>query len=135
LLGITPQTPVADISNYFLNQSWDAYSEQFDIHVTATLYTCMAFLELLDAGNKAGNISWSSQVIATGSAQAFNKNPMSGFGYSTSKAAEVHLMKSLAFYFTPHGIRSNILAPGCKSHLHIVRDAPGNEINMLTNLI
>ncbi|EPE36849.1 NAD(P)-binding Rossmann-fold containing protein [Glarea lozoyensis ATCC 20868] len=110
--GITPQSCIPAISECFLNQPWEAYTQQMDVHVTATLYTCMAFLDLLDLGNKAQNISWSSQIIATGSAQGFNKNPLSGLGYSVSKAAETHLIKSLAFYLAPNGIRCNVLAPG-----------------------
>ncbi|CAG8957440.1 hypothetical protein HYFRA_00011421 [Hymenoscyphus fraxineus] len=110
--GLTPESSISEVQEFFLTRPWEAYTQQFDVHVTATLYTCISFLTLLSAGNKRQNIPWTSQVIATGSAQAFNKNPLSGLGYSTSKAAETHLMKSLAFMLGPYNIRSNILAPG-----------------------
>jgi len=53
-----------------------------------------------------------SQIIAIASVQGLNKNPMAGFGYHTSKAAQIHLMKCLAVLLEPFGIRSNVIAPG-----------------------
>jgi NAD(P)-dependent dehydrogenase (short-subunit alcohol dehydrogenase family) len=38
-----------------------------------------------------------------------------GFAYSSSKAAVTHLMKQMATFLAPHGILSNLLAPGSKS--------------------
>lgn len=114
LMGVNPQSSIEEVQEYMLSRPWEAYTEQFNVHVTATLYTATVFLTLLDAGNKKGNVSWTSQVIATGSAQGFNKAPLSGIGYSTSKAAETHLMKTLAHYLMPWNIRSNIIAPGCE---------------------
>ncbi|KAF4632237.1 hypothetical protein G7Y89_g5898 [Cudoniella acicularis] len=60
LFDISPASPLPEISSFLLSRPWEAYTEQFNVHVTATLYTCVAFLELLDAGNKKGNISWST---------------------------------------------------------------------------
>jgi len=115
LMGINPQNSIEEVQEYMLSRPWEAYTEQFNVHVTATLYTAIVFLGLLDAGNKKGNVGWTSQFVATGSAQGFNKAPLSGLGYSTSKAAETHLIKSLAHYLTPWNIRSNMISPGCKS--------------------
>ncbi|KAH6674638.1 hypothetical protein B0J14DRAFT_590444 [Halenospora varia] len=112
IFDISPQSSIEEISEYMLSRPWEAYTEQFNIHFTSTLYTCLSFLTLLKSGNTTSNLPFSSQIIATGSAQAFNKNPLSGFGYSASKAAETHLIKSLAFYLAPNNIRCNVLSPG-----------------------
>jgi NAD(P)-dependent dehydrogenase (short-subunit alcohol dehydrogenase family) len=67
----------------------------------------------LDAGNKKGNVEQKSQVIATSSIGGFNRVPLAGFAYGTSKAAATHLMKQFATSLAPHDIRSNVIAPGC----------------------
>jgi NAD(P)-dependent dehydrogenase (short-subunit alcohol dehydrogenase family) len=73
----------------------------------------VAFLKLLDLGNKNGNVKQKSQVIAISSIGAFNRVPLAGFAYSASKAAVIHLMKQFATALVPWDIRSNVIAPGC----------------------
>jgi NAD(P)-dependent dehydrogenase (short-subunit alcohol dehydrogenase family) len=85
------------------------------VNTTAVFYTVVAFLELLDKGNKAGNVAQKSQVVCVSSAGAYNRVPMAGYAYSSSKAAVVHIMKQLATSLVPYDIRSNVIAPGCKS--------------------
>jgi NAD(P)-dependent dehydrogenase (short-subunit alcohol dehydrogenase family) len=82
-------------------------------------FTIVAFLGLLDAGNKKGNLEQKSQVIATSSIGSLNRNVPGGFAYGQSKAATTHMMKQLATNLAPLGIRSNILAPGCKFSFQI----------------
>lgn len=82
---------------------------------TAVFYTIIAFLELLDKGNKAGNVDQKSQVIAVSSIGAFNRIPLAGYAYGSSKAAVVHMMKQFATNLVAYDIRSNVIAPGCKS--------------------
>ena len=55
-----------------------------------------------------------SQVIATSSIGAYNRSPLAGYAYGTSKAAVVHLLKQFSTALVPYDIRSNIIAPGCK---------------------
>ncbi|TVY82434.1 Short-chain dehydrogenase/reductase SAT3 [Lachnellula suecica] len=112
LQRITPQSSIEELQACLLACKWEDYTAQFDIQFTATLHTAVVFLSLLDAGNKKGNVGWTSQFIATGSAQGFNKAPLNGFGYNTSKAAQTHLIKSLANYLIPWNIRSNMISPG-----------------------
>ena len=93
-----------------------------------------AFLELLDQGNKlkeaeaAANPNpnpatknmrnWvSSQIITTSSIGGFCKDH-AAFIYNASKAATTHMMKHMATYLVPYGIRSNIICPGCKFFPH-----------------
>jgi len=84
------------------------------LNTVAAWYTITAFLGLLDAGNKKGNVEQKSQVIATSSIGGFNRNVPGGFAYGQSKAATTHMMKQLATALAPLGIRSNTLAPGCE---------------------
>ena len=81
------------------------------------MYTAIAFLSLLDAGNtsdksvtKAKGIK--SQFIATGSVGAYNRIPAAGFAYGGSKAAVHHVIKQLSTYLVPYHIRANVIAPG-----------------------
>ncbi|KAL1798100.1 hypothetical protein ACET3X_002137 [Alternaria dauci] len=89
--------------------SWDMndFTQAFVLNNTAAFFTAVAFLELLDKGNKAGNVDQTSQVICVGSASGYSRVP-----YAGSKAAAVQIMKALATTLAPHDIRSNILAPG-----------------------
>jgi NAD(P)-dependent dehydrogenase (short-subunit alcohol dehydrogenase family) len=88
----------------------------FAAHVnnTAVFYTAVAFLDLLDAGNKQRNLPQDSQIIVTSSIAGFSRQLASSFAYSSSKAAVTHLVKMLATYFAQAGyhIRANVIAPG-----------------------
>lgn len=74
----------------------------------------MAFLPLLDAGNKKRNLPQDSQVLVTSSVAAYSRYLNHGFAYSTSKAAVTHLVKMMATTFAQQGfrIRANLVAPG-----------------------
>ncbi|KAM0322294.1 hypothetical protein ACHAQA_009583 [Verticillium albo-atrum] len=90
----------------------EAYTQVFDVNVSAVWYTTMAFLDLLDKGNKARNVEQSSQVIVTSSIGAFNKTAPGGWAYGQSKAAVTLLSKHLAAVLPRWDIRSNCIAPG-----------------------
>ena len=77
----------------------------------------VAFLQLLDSGNSSEKSPThgskiKSQFIATASIGAFNRRPLAGFAYSSSKAAVVHLIKQLATWLVPYQIRANVICPG-----------------------
>jgi NAD(P)-dependent dehydrogenase (short-subunit alcohol dehydrogenase family) len=61
----------------FAAANWDVpvdeYTKTFAVNATSVWYTTMAFLTLLDVGNKKGNVVQKSQVIATSSIGGFNK--------------------------------------------------------------
>ena len=90
------------------------FNEVYNVNVAGVFFTVVAFLDLLGKGNEKGNIEQKSQIIATSSIGGFNRNAL-GYAYGTSKAATTHLMKQFATAFVPYHIRSNIIAPGCKS--------------------
>ena len=99
------KVPAEDITNVFA------------VNTTAVLYTCIAFLPLLDAGNRnekspGHTLKIRSQFISTSSMAAFNRKATAGFAYGASKAGQTHLMKMLAYYLSPYLIRTNVIAPG-----------------------
>jgi len=75
-------------------------------------FSIVAFLELLDAGNRKGNVEQRSQVVATSSIGGYNRLPLAGFAYAASKSGTTFLMKQMATSFVPYNIRSNVIAPG-----------------------
>ena len=98
-----------------------------DLNVTAAFFTMTAFLELLDAGNKAALAGGfgapaaqggsrtplvQSQVLFTTSVSAFSRHWTSSPAYLASKVAVMQLAKHACTQLAPHGIRVNALAPG-----------------------
>jgi NAD(P)-dependent dehydrogenase (short-subunit alcohol dehydrogenase family) len=114
--GLKQDPSLLEFRDYLQNWDTDEYTNTYAVNTTAVFSTLVAFLELLDKGNKAGNVEQQSQCVAISSAGAFNRVPMAGFAYGGSKAAVVHTMKQFATKLTPYGIRCNVIAPGCKSN-------------------
>lgn len=91
------------------------FTQTFAVNSTSVWYTAMAFLTLLDAGNKAGPTSgaeWGpavngvqSQVVVTSSIGGFNKSAPGGWAYGPSKAAATHIAKMLSNVLPTWNIR------------------------------
>jgi NAD(P)-dependent dehydrogenase (short-subunit alcohol dehydrogenase family) len=81
------------------------FTRTFEINASSVWYTAMSCLKLLDAGNKKGNLSWTSQVVVTSSIASFNKKAPGGWAYGQSKAAATHLAKQLSLVLPTWGIR------------------------------
>ena len=113
--SITPETSLEDYQSALWDQSFDEYTKTFAVNTSAVFFCIVAFLKLLDAGNRQGNVEQKSQVIATSSIGAFNRKPTGGYAYGQSKAATTLLMKHMATNLVPYGIRANVVAPGRKS--------------------
>ncbi|KAI0537173.1 hypothetical protein GGR58DRAFT_527596 [Xylaria digitata] len=113
-LGTQPKD--ADLTTFQRHlASWDtdALNATLVTNVTGVFNTVVTFLPLLDAANKRqGRRKQSSQIIATGSIGAYNRVPLAGYAYGSSKAAVHHMMKQFATNLVPYGIRSNVIAPG-----------------------
>jgi len=90
----------------------DEYTDTFRLNTVSVWYTAMACLDLLDRGNKKGNMGWSSQVVVTSSIAGFNKKSTGGFAYGQSKAAATHLVKQLSVVLPTWGMRANAILPG-----------------------
>ncbi|KAI1103729.1 NAD(P)-binding protein [Jackrogersella minutella] len=109
----TPSEPsLTEFRNQLLGLDTLAFTKTYDVNATGVFNTIVAFLELLDEGNKRSNLKQRSQIIATASIGAYNRVPLAGYAYGPSKAAVIHMMKEFATSLVPYGIRSNILAPG-----------------------
>lgn len=90
----------------------EEFTQSFHVNATAIFYTALAFLDLLDEGNKKAVVSQKSQIIVTASVATFARLPKAGFAYGSSKAAAAQLAKQLATLLAPHKIRVNSIAPG-----------------------
>jgi NAD(P)-dependent dehydrogenase (short-subunit alcohol dehydrogenase family) len=106
--------------NDFVALAWSSPMQEFNdtygLNCTALYYTVIAFLELLDEGNKRKNYcGGKSQVIATASTASFLRNPRAGYAYLSSKAAVISLIKSFSTFCVPWGIRFNTIAAGCSN--------------------
>jgi NAD(P)-dependent dehydrogenase (short-subunit alcohol dehydrogenase family) len=122
LESLKPRYTLSD----FVSLAWGSPMEDFNavygLNCTALYYTVIAFLELLDAGNKKGNYAGGkSQVIATASTASFLRNPRAGYAYLSSKAAVISLMKSFSTFCVPWGIRFNAIAAGCEPSTSLPR--------------
>ncbi|KAJ5569236.1 short chain dehydrogenase reductase [Penicillium hetheringtonii] len=104
---------IAQLQDTLYNIPMSEFTNTFHVNCTAVFYTTIAFLALLDAGNKDKTYqSGRSQVIATSSIGSFNRKVTAGFAYGVSKAATTMMMKVLATYLVPYRIRANVLCPG-----------------------
>lgn len=111
---LKPNASLEEFENHLWGWTAEEFTETFAANTTGAFNTVAAFLQLLGEGNKKGNVTQKSQVIATSSIGAFNRSLTQGYAYGGSKAAVVHIFKQLATTLVPYDIRSNIIAPGCK---------------------
>ncbi|KAH7086066.1 hypothetical protein BKA63DRAFT_501019 [Paraphoma chrysanthemicola] len=127
--SFVPGQSVSELrKNMFEDTSMEEFTSTFNINTTATYFSILAFLSLLDAGNahaianpghfgaplKEGSSvpSIQSQVVVTSSVGAFLREWMCAPAYGASKAAVVALVKQMSSGLSVHGIRVNALAPG-----------------------
>lgn len=130
-LKTSPNEALPSISEYrahALKTPMEDFTETYAVNTTGVYYTTLAFLNLLDAGNKKEIMGpdWRSQVVATSSIGGFSRLKGASFAYNSSKAAVTHMMKMLATSFVPYKIRCNVLAPGI-----FPSDLAGGTINNL----
>ncbi len=81
----------------------DFFTSASHVNVTGVFYTAVAFLDLLDAGNKQRNLPQDSQILVTSSVAGFSRFLNAGFAYSVSKAAVNHLVKMMSTNFAQNG--------------------------------
>ncbi|KAI4861918.1 NAD(P)-binding protein [Hypoxylon rubiginosum] len=112
LQGITPESSLSELQSQLLGWDTAAFTNTYAVNTTGVFNTVAAFLELLDEGNKRGNLKQKSQIIATSSIGAYNRVPFAGYAYGPSKAAVIHMMKQFSTGLVPYGIRANVIAPG-----------------------
>lgn len=55
---IEKDTSLSDFKKRFWETGMDEYTRTFEVNATGVFYSVLTFLELLDAGNKKGNVDW-----------------------------------------------------------------------------
>ncbi|KAI9037484.1 SDR family NAD(P)-dependent oxidoreductase [Aspergillus affinis] len=111
-LDVPAGANIAQVQEALLKIPMQEFTNTFHVNCTATFYTAIAFLGLLDAGNQNNTYPQGrSQVIAMSSIASFNWRVTAGFAYGTSKSATTLMFKILATYLAPYQIRANILCP------------------------
>lgn len=113
-VNMPKETSAKELARMVLDTPMEDFNNVFAVNVTGVLYNAMAFLELLEEGNKPDNClaGVKSQVLVTGSIAAYNRSVGAGIAYNTSKAAVTHLVKMLAGLFVEYSVRVNAIAPG-----------------------
>jgi len=107
-------TSAADWAAVNLAHGFGEYVRTFEVNTAAVWYTTMAFLGLLEKGNAARNVAWSSQVVVTSSIGGFNKKAPGGWAYGQSKAATNLLVKQLAVLLPRWNIRCVVFSPSTR---------------------
>ncbi len=115
MAGLPPNASLSQFRAHLWNWDPEALNNNYAVNATAVFYTLVAFLELLDEGNRRGDPRQKSQFIAVSSMSAYNRTSASGYAYGSSKAAVIHMVKQLATSLVPYGIRANVIVPGRKS--------------------
>lgn len=93
---MSPDVTLEEFSERNFALDVDEFTETFRVNVAGVWFCAMAFLKLLDKGNKKGNLEQTSQVIVTSSISSYTKRLLSGAAYGQSKAAVNALIKQLA---------------------------------------
>lgn len=120
LQGLTASPSLNELQDKLWSPSVEVFASTYTVNTAATFFTIVAFLELLDKGNKKRHrAAQRSQVVATSSISGFNRSVPGGFAYGGSKAATTQMMKQFATLLAPFNIRSNIIAPGSKFLVHL----------------
>jgi len=115
LHGLNPRASAADFVRSARASPMPDFTAVYNLNCTAVYYSILAFLTLLDAGNKRRKSGTPHpQVIATSSMVAFQRDPRYGFAYLSSKSALISMMKSFATLGVSWGIRFNSVAAGRK---------------------
>ncbi|KIV98507.1 uncharacterized protein PV09_09684 [Verruconis gallopava] len=112
------RTPSLDeMYRHLWKPSMEDFNQAFEVNTTGAFYMMVAFLPLLDAGNKHRlsptlETGVKSQFIITGSISGFSRRPGMGFAYSASKAGAILMMKQISTMMVPYEIRCNVFNPG-----------------------
>ena len=106
---------IKQFQDYCWGWTAEDFTKVYEVNNTSVFFTSIAFLELLDEGNKRNNVQGvTSQIIVTASVASFMRYVLTGFAYVSSKAAATSMSKALSTMLAPHDVRVNAICPGCK---------------------
>jgi NAD(P)-dependent dehydrogenase (short-subunit alcohol dehydrogenase family) len=109
---------LSDWQEYLFAQDMVDWNDTYNVNVTASYFSAVAFLQLLEAGNQKRNYPVQSQVITMSSSGGYLRGLHGSFGYAISKTGIRQLTQSMATHFAPWKIRFNTLALGGKLFVH-----------------
>jgi NAD(P)-dependent dehydrogenase (short-subunit alcohol dehydrogenase family) len=91
--NLPPNPSLKEYRDHLLKFSAEDIAQTFEVNTTGVFLCVVQFLELLDAGNRKGNVEMKSQVIATSSIGGLHRMPIQGsYAYSASKAGTTHMV-------------------------------------------
>ncbi|WPH00095.1 Hypothetical protein R9X50_00291800 [Acrodontium crateriforme] len=109
----TKESSISEIREYFFNhRPVSVWNDALETNITGVFQTSMAFLELLDEGNKRREKGKPSSQIVTIGSTGGKAITLPSFVYNASKSGVSQLMQSIGNFLVPHDIRTNIIAPG-----------------------
>lgn len=105
---------VEDFQTAMFAPEMDEFTKTLHVNTTAMFYSVVAFVALLDAGNKKRNVPQDSQILVTSSVSGFSRYLASSFAYAASKAGVNLVTKMLSTFFAENQlkIRANVVVPG-----------------------
>lgn len=107
------EVSIEEYASKALDQKPEDWNATFATNSTSVYFTSMAFLTLLDAGNKQNNAPGrKSQILVTSSIAGYLRVPGNFGAYPASKAATTHIVKHMSGLLSPYSIRVNAIAPG-----------------------
>ncbi|KAL4883966.1 short chain dehydrogenase/reductase family [Aspergillus karnatakaensis] len=109
---LTPNATASDVESFLLDTPEDEFLDSYRVNTMGVFYTVAAFVSLLDEGNKRGNVSQKSQVIALASVAGQSRYATGGCAYGMSKAAVMHCMRQMMTLLAPVDVRVNTVSPG-----------------------
>merc|ERR1712098_453622 len=111
--GQPEMTDPEAISKHLLRSEPEHWAETFETNVTGVFFMSAAFIPLLAKGTSNSKFTMMSSIVNISSISGLMKGSSNGqFSYAASKAAAIHLTRSLATTLKDAGIRVNQIAPG-----------------------
>ena len=104
---------ISNVQEYLWAYSQDEMNQTFALNNVGSFFNLVAFLELLDAGNKKQNMPGiDSSVIFTASIAGYARALSTGLAYIPSKAGTLQATKMYSTLLAKWRIRVNAIAPG-----------------------
>lgn len=106
--GQPDMTDADAISKHLLRSEPEHWAATFETNVTAQYFMSAAFIPLLAKGTENSKFTMFSSIVNISSISGLMKGSSNGqFAYASSKAASVHLTRTLATTLKEAGIRVN----------------------------
>jgi NAD(P)-dependent dehydrogenase (short-subunit alcohol dehydrogenase family) len=112
-IGISPNVPLEE-------QTIEEWRKVFEVNTIGCFFSTRTIAKRMKEKGMKGSI-----VLIT-SSNGINSQSQISAHYDSSKAAQGHMMKILAEFYAPHGIRINGIAPGW-IETHMNDTLPGEE--------